>query len=197
LRINFFDELAAIEASELKAAAEDQIDGILGVVEAAAEPVPVLGEPPGDEGEALKGLQDAFAAAVNDAKEAFMEAEMPSNDGLIEALNWAFGAFVEGLWEIYGPEPEVMEEEAPAGEGESTEPAEGLESYVAGLEAAFEAAMGDLLGAFDGVVVQPELSEPNGNGVAYDKFLAIYNEMRGLEVGIQDPEGTGAVDATV
>ena len=24
------------------------------------------------------------------------------------------------------------------------------------------------------------MSPPNGNGVAYDKFLAIYNELRGL-----------------
>ena len=235
LRINFFDELAGIEAGELKAAAEGQIDAVLGVVEAAAEPVAVVGEPAGDEGGSLQGLQDEFAAAVNDAKEEFMGAEIPSKDGLVGALNAAFGAFVEGLWELFGPGPEVMEEEAPLGEGEGAEAgaegaagggeqtsetqgvgeesgvlsepapetapapstAEVLENYIAGLEAAFEATMGDLLGALDGVVVLPELSEPSGNGVAYDKFLAIYNEMRGLEVGGQDSDGTGAVDATV
>jgi len=40
--------------------------------------------------------------------------------------------------------------------------------------------MDDLTTAVSAVSVLPPLSEPNGNGVAYNKFLAIYNEMRGI-----------------
>ncbi|GAG28055.1 unnamed protein product [marine sediment metagenome] len=40
--------------------------------------------------------------------------------------------------------------------------------------------MDDLTTAVSAANVLPPLSEPNGNGVAYDKFLAIYNEMRGI-----------------
>lgn len=224
LRINFFDELAAIEAGELKTAAEGSINGVLGAVGGDAESLLALSEAPEEDEEGLQGLQEAFAAAVNGAKEEFMGAEMPSKDGLVEAINWAFEVFIEGLGELFGPEPEVMEEEAPAGGvdgGEQTsdpqgvgeesgvllEPApeaapapsmeEALESYISGLKAAFEVAMGDFSGALDGVVVLPELSQPSGNGVAYEKFLAIYNEMRGLEVVSEGSEGAGAVDATV
>ena len=234
LRINFFDELAAIEAGQLKAAAEGQIQGVLEAIGTPNELLQAAGEPAGDEGGALLGLQDAFVEAVNNAKDEFMGAEMPSKDGLIEALNSALGTFIEGLWEIYGPELEVMEEEAPASEGEGTEPAaesaagggeqtfdtqgvgvesgvlfepapetapapssEGwLESYIEALKAAFEGAMGELEAALGGVEVLPELSEASGKGVAYEKFLLIYNEMRGSEEGSEWPDGAEAVNAT-
>lgn len=191
LRINFFDELAAIEAGELKTAAEGSIKGVLGAVGGDAESVLSLSEAPEEDEEGLQGLQEAFAAAVNGAKEEFMGAEMPSKDGLVDAINWAFEAFIEGLQELFGPEPELMEEEALAPSME-----ESLESYISGLKEAFETAMGDFSGALDGVVVLPELSQPSGNGVAYEKFLAIYNEMLGLEVVSEGSEGAGAVDAT-
>jgi hypothetical protein len=192
LRINFFDELAAIEAGQLKTAADGNINGVLGAIGGDAELLLALSEAPEGGAEGLQELQEVFAAAVNGAKEEFMGAEMPSKDGLVESINWAFEAFIEGLQELFGPEPEVMEEEAPAPSMD-----EALESYIAGLKAAFEAAMEDFSGALGGVAVLPELSEPSGNGVAYEKFLAIYNEMRGLEVVSQDSEGTGTVDATV
>ncbi len=224
LRINFFDELAAIEAGELKKAADGNINGLLGAVGGDAEVLLALGDTPEDVAQGLQKLQDTFVAAVNGAKEQFMGAEMPSKDGLVESINWAFEAFIGGLRELFGPEPEVMEEEAPAGgvddpeqtsdtqgvgeeSGVSSAPVpeaapapsmeEALEGYISGLKAAFEAAMEGFLGQLDGVVVLPELSEPSGNGVAYEKFLAMYNEMRGLEAGSQDSEGTETVDATV
>jgi len=49
------------------------------------------------------------------------------------------------------------------------------------LESSFAAAMEELVNSLNGVQVLPELSEPNGNGVAYEKFLAIYNEMLSAE----------------
>ena len=55
----------------------------------------------------------------------------------------------------------------------------GWQSHIEGLESSFAAAMEELVNSLNGVQVLPELSEPNGNGVAYDKFLAIYNEMLG------------------
>ena len=40
--------------------------------------------------------------------------------------------------------------------------------------------MDQLTSAFGQVGILPGLPEPTGNGVAYEKFLAIYNEMRGI-----------------
>lgn len=223
LRINFNDELAAIEADQLKTAAQENIEGLISSLAAATAPEGLAEAPQ---------LQQAFTDAVQQAKNDFLSAEPPSKADLIASLNAAFQAFIEGLWTHFTPATgpaegavagqeetgdetedalEPREEENPAqvglvGQegGESpgpvpeTTPATESDgaSYIAGLEAAFGAAMNQLIDALDGVVVLPELSEPTGNGVAYEKFLAIYNQLRGLQVPTEDSEGSEAVDAT-
>ena len=47
------------------------------------------------------------------------------------------------------------------------------------LKEAFEAALAELLSSLDGTLRLGEPSAPAGNGGAYDKFLAIYNQLRG------------------
>jgi len=219
LRIIFHDDLAAIEADQLKTAAQENIEGLLTALAGTTAPEGLAEAPQ---------LQQTFTNAVQQAKNDFLSAEPPSKADLIASLNAAFQAFIEGLSPATGPAEgavagqeetgdetedaiEPGEEETPAqaesvGQegGEFPEPAPetapATESdgarYIAGLEAAFEAAMNELIDALDGVVVLPELSQPSGNGVAYAKFLAIYNQLRGLQVPTEDSEGTEAVDAT-
>jgi hypothetical protein len=231
LRINFYEELAAIEAEEQKAAAEEQIAILLASVSAGIEPLLGTSEPDG--GEEPEGFEAAsaveeeepadeggpaeqFAAAVNDAKDKFLVAESPSQEELVGDLTGAFGVLVESLWDLFGPaeepggeEPvggegaggvdeggegatgfeavisanEVVPDAPPAdegdGEGEEEEPDAG--SYIAELESLFGAALDELISALEGVSILPELSEPNGNGEAYDKFLAIYSELWEVE----------------
>ncbi len=219
LRINFHDELEAIEADQLKTAAQENIEGLPTALAGTTAPEGLAEAPQ---------LQQAFTDAVQQAKNDFLSAERPSKADLTASLNAAFQAFIEGLSPATGPAEgavasqeetgnetedaiEAGEEENPAQAesvghegGESPEPApetapatesDGA-SYIAGLEAAFEAAMNELIDALDGVVVLPELSQPSGNGVAYEKFLAIYDQLRGLQVPTDHPEGTEAVDAT-
>ncbi len=194
LTINFFDELTSIEAGQLRAAAGGQINPVLQAVAAPDDLLQALGLPDSDQAEALAALHDAFTQAVNDANDQFMAAGTPSTDGLVESLNNAFAAFVEGVWNLFEPDP--IDPPPLPGEGEPPEPPttttshEALESYIADLQAAFDAAVAGLQNNFAGVNVIPEFSPPNGNGVAYEKFLAIYNEMRGLEPPSQEPEGT-------
>jgi hypothetical protein len=200
LRINFFDELAAIEAGGLKAAAEEGINGILEAVSSGVGCLPKQSEDAEGGGEGISELQGQFAQLVSETYEEFAAAEAPSADALISGVSTAFAAFIEGLWSLYEPIEEPVEEEGATGAGdgeevaavkaEGEENAEGLEattaasegdwqSYIEGLESSFAAAMEELVTSLNGVQVLPALSEPNGNGVAYDKFLAIYNEMLG------------------
>ena len=200
LRINFFDELAAIEADGLKAAAEEGINSILDAVGAGVGCLPKQSEDAEGEGEDISELQGQFAQSVSETYEEFAAAESPSADALISGVSAAFAAFIEGLWSLYEPIEEPVEEEGGAGDGEEVaaveaegeENAEGPEattaaseggwqSYIEGLESSFAAAMEELVNSLNGVQVLPELSEPNGNGVAYEKFLAIYNEMLSAE----------------
>lgn len=53
-----------------------------------------------------------------------------------------------------------------------------LSDPVARLRMAFSNEIDDLKNALGTTHILPELSEPTGNGVAYDKFLTIYNEMQ-------------------
>lgn len=187
LRINFHDELAAIEAGELKNAAEGGINGVLEAVGAGTEPL--TSEAAEGEEEDLAELQDEFLQAVTAVKDEFMSAERPSKDELIAGIEAAFEAFIEGLWELYPPAEEGVTETAEGEQEEGTEESgqeEGgdIGSYIAELEASFAAAMDELSAAMNGAYVLPELSEPMGNGVAYEKFLAIYNELNGIEESV-------------
>jgi hypothetical protein len=193
LTINFFDELTAIETGQLKAAAGGRINGIIETLAGPDDLLQALGQPDLDQGEALAALHDAFVQAVNDANDEFMAAGTPSTDGLIDSLNNAFTAFVEGIWNLFEPEPEPADPPPPASEGEPPEPPtttashDAIQTYIDDLQAAFDAAVAQFQDAFAGVQVIPEFSPPNGNGVAYEKFLAIYNEMRGLDPDPPEP----------
>ena len=98
---HFQDELAAMEAEQLKAAAEEQIDGVLESVAAGVGPllgsgedsVVQAGDAPQTEPTSAAGIQEMFSQAVEQAKEEFMGAEAPSTDDLVADLNSAFETF--------------------------------------------------------------------------------------------------------
>ena len=204
---HFQDELVAMEAEELRAAAEEQIDGVLESVAAGVGPllgfgedsVVQAGDAPQAEPTSAAGIQEMFNQAVEQAKGEFLGAEAPSTDDLVADLNSAFETFtglLQGLEtsaidtpnqslgtvddEEVGEEEDVEEEES--GSLESSY----LQSCIANLEVSFAAAMDELISALEGVSVLPPLAEPNGNGRAYDKFLAVYNELWGVEPAGED-----------
>lgn len=220
---HFQEELAAMEAEELKAAAEEQIDGVLESVAAGVGPLLGSGEDSvvqaGDasqtEPTSAAGIQEMFNQAVGQAKEEFLGAESPSTDDLVADLNSAFETFtglLQGLEtpvintpnqssgtvddedvEEVGEEEDVEEEE---GESVSLESSY-LQSCIANLEVSFAAAMEELISALEGVSVLPPLAEPNGNGRAYDKFLAVYNELWGVEPAGEDSAEAVPLDLVV
>lgn len=233
LRINFNEELAALEAAELKAVAEEKIDGILEAVGGGVGALVAGSEEVEDEGDEVSELQEVFVQAVNKAKEEFLSGEKPSVDDLVGDIYSAFGAFLEGLQNLLTPAIETAEEEDAGWEGsqegaeedigggvgieeinatgavveesgDSPEPASimapatglepDLQSYIEELESAFEAAMEELIGGLWEVQILPELSEPSGNGVAYEKFLAMYNELRGVETAGDGPDEGEALE---
>ena len=252
LRINFYEELAALEAGQLKASAESEIDNVLAAVDAVSGPtLTTTSESEEEGGSGVTALRDEFAAAVEEAKGAFLASENPSVEILIGDLENAFAAFVESLWELATPVTETVEEgiaqeetlpedevsdveqtdvpeteqmlentqageelvvEETGGEAEGVEelveepvveetivelpPGPDWADYIAQLEAAFAAAMAELRDSMSSVSVLPPLSEPSGKGAAYEKFLAIYNELRGIEPELEEIVETEPVDAT-
>jgi hypothetical protein len=248
LRINHFEELAAIESAQLKALAEQEVAGLLGVVESGVNNILGSSETftaqaasngegetePVNETLTVSGLHDEFVGAVNILSEKFVLAETPSINDLVGGIENAFTDFVtflSGLLVRTEENPTVVVEseggqaggssgismtgtqeptasspegEQPAGVeivgGEPEPPVvevlpqAGYISLIDELSAAFEAAKDELIEALNGFQLLPELSEPSGNGVAYEKFLAIYNQMQTVETAEGDTSGNEEVD---
>ena len=55
-----------------------------------------------------------------------------------------------------------------------------IEDALASLTDVFQEAFSDLLASLADAAQLADPSPPSGNGVAYDKFMAIYNDLRGL-----------------
>ncbi len=54
-----------------------------------------------------------------------------------------------------------------------------VSAFIEELNSVFLVALDELTKSLSEVEVLPELSEPNGNGSAYEKFIALYNELWG------------------
>ena len=94
--------------------------------------------------------------------------------------------------------PALTQEENTTTETESTDAPElPWQTFIEDLQSAFTTATNELTQAFAEVRILPELSEPNGNGVAYEKFLAIYNELRGLQTPTDEQPGSEPLDSAV
>ncbi|MHC4618549.1 MAG: hypothetical protein ACYTEQ_12440 [Planctomycetota bacterium] len=191
LRINFYDEISEIETSQTQAAAEEKVSAMLQSVAAVVQSFLTENELTEDQTAGLSQAQEDFTQAVNNA------------DNGVDALTAAFEIFLQALQTLFAPpepqEPPPPEEggEEAAGQttGEQTPPppeqtpppeepppaGPDWQTFIENLQTAFSAGMEELTSAILNAKTLPELSEPSGNGVAYDKFLAIYNQMRGID----------------
>ena len=191
LRINLNDELTAIEAAQMQAVSGQKMGGVLQSVGGAVDSFLA--------GNELK-LTEKESAAVLEAKNTFLQAVNEADDPA-GAVKDAFAALIKILEGLVPPLPQLEPEDVPPADdggqdsgtvggtgdqGGETDPIPLVQSgpdwqgFIDNLQSSFSGAMDDLTTAVSAVSVLPPLSEPNGNGVAYDKFLAIYNEMRGI-----------------
>lgn len=78
------------------------------------------------------------------------------------------------------PGPIVTEDMANPDPVTIIEPESGFQAFIEDLSSSFREALDTLMNDMKQSSVLPELSEPEGNGRAYDKFLQIYNQMHGI-----------------
>jgi hypothetical protein len=188
LRINFFEELNAIEAGKLQAVAEQKVNAVLesvgGVVTSFLE---------AEE----NGLTQEQIAGVSELQETFVQAASGYTNEPVADLNNAFDDFVEALRNLFTL-PAQTQEENTTTEAESPDAPElPWQTFIEDLQSAFTTTANELTQAFAEVQILPELSEPNGNGVAFEKFLAIYNELRGLQSTSDEQPESEPLDSAV
>ena len=222
LRINFHDEIYAMESEQLKSAADGEVDRFINTVTDFLKSQEQTDED-------LTPVVDAFLADAENAKANFLTEENLSIDTLINDLKEAFENLVAGLngliqetaveelaplltEEIVETVIDTVKEEEPVASvadetpvaevpieerpeepvvtdepGVNAPPLEAEEDVdaqiallIKNLTPLFDAAASGLKDALSHTSALPELSEPTGNGVAYEKFLNIYNELYGL-----------------
>ncbi len=231
LRINHFEELSAIENSQLKSFVTENIGNVSSPI------TETINGFFGDDGQELtiqaeydaaKELEQLFLQEVNSAKEAFLASEEPSITLLEDELNNAFQSLIQSLEDLNTtvqiptdpeeliiselqiqtePENSVEQTVQPETTGteatgtdiltdtdnqpelivtentedqEPVEPQYDFQAFIESLTSSFETALGTLMNDLSQSSVLPELSEPEGNGRAYDKFLQIYNQMQDI-----------------
>ena len=221
LRINNCEQLAIIAEENLKAAAEAEIASLLDTIDSGLNNLPDSSEPltaeeapqepltaegaPQDNPETatVTGLHQEFGNEVNQLNEEFQSAQPPSTDDLVIGIEGAFSVFIGALQDLLAPTPEdnssvdkdavtTTDDEPQA--TESTDP--DYQSLLGEIEDAFAAAIAELMEALNAIQAPPELSEPSGNGTAYEKFLAVYNEMWGIGADQDNTASSGNVDMT-
>jgi len=197
LRINFHDELAGIQAAAVDAAAGEKINAIMGSIDGVVNSF--LQE---------NTLTEEQTATVLATKENFVQAAGATGENPAVDLTAAFEAFITALQNLFAqaggeipPDeppapPEGGSEQSSEGGGEEPPPEEqgsapemtlmaaensaiNWQGLIENLQTTFAARMAELTDAVSGVSTLPPLSEPKGNGVAYDKFLEIYSQING------------------
>jgi len=71
--------------------------------------------------------------------------------------------------------------------GETDTDSTGVTEFLASLREMFSQELGRLLESAETRDILPELSEPRGNGQAFDKFKAIYDELNAVDADTKDP----------
>ncbi len=198
LRINFHDEIAALEQEKATQAAQVGISGLNEFVNTEIESLlqnESLGE---DQSTAVSEAIGAFNTAISQIAD---DNPIPGTEGLISQVQTSFDEFTASLSSILTPEPEPETEIPPeqpiepVDENANSEisimtakvndtlfeevPEFDPEQFIASLIESFAIKVQELETALSSISVLPELSQPEGNGKAYEKFLAIYNDLNG------------------
>lgn len=201
LRINFYEELSAIERQRLQEVTEEKVGSILENVATALE----SGGFTEDQLANVEQFQKEFFNAVTELKDEFTANDEPDKEGLIAGLESRFESLIEPLstalvaaiGETPGENDPIPEEEAaetgvlvsPLAENEKAAPETSsvsevesdFQTFIENVRATFEVALEQLATGLNEVDVLPELSEPTGKGVAYQKFAALYNEVWNID----------------
>ena len=208
LRINFFDELAAIEKADLVEAVREEAPGLLGGINAHLDALLASGELNEQEAADVVEAQNVFNSSVGQVVEDFVNGGGTDTRPLIDGLQMVFDALAGSLepllTSLVSAEDEPMVQTVGAGSVEGPEeqpaapPAEASirDTFVEELRGIFSAWLEEFQEALTSASSLPDLSEPSGNGVAYAKFLAMYNELRGVGGETEPPPEVGPVDTT-
>jgi len=216
LRINFTDEIAALEAENVKATSADGAPALSDSVSDSVNSLVGQGIISQEQAnEFLETFRQDTELAINN----FRNSQDPVTSGLVTALITVFDALVAALTAAQqGQQTQSQDQTVPTSDGSqqasdsvdqiqtdetqptdppSQDPASDIttddtltsdpalpqqqvfhfQAFIDYLTDSFTDALDEFVNSLNGSSPLPELSGPNGNGKAYQKFLDIYNQM--------------------
>jgi hypothetical protein len=205
LRINFFEELSARAQAAAGPVVTEQSQTLLTTVQEKANELlaPFLTN---EETRAtVEGIFADFESALADATQNITAQGAISADSLSDSIQSAFDTLIQALanaLRIPAPIPAATDptSESPtddpvtdaptldptSDEGPTDAPTVNLDDALVALHQTFEAALATLMSEIQAATTLPDPAPYSGNGRAYDKFLAIYNDLRGVSAALDE-----------
>jgi hypothetical protein len=180
LRINFHERLGAMEVESVKAQAEQAVGSLVESVDRQIETFVASQNLDDDQATAITEAQSGFHMVVDDLVESFMSAEGVSQDLLISGLSSALNTLTQSIGELLVDSSEVAQGGESDGVVHPSSPAEladGIQKLIDEINTSVDGAIQGLADTLSSALLLPAISEPNGNGAAYDKFLTMYQDM--------------------
>jgi hypothetical protein len=157
LRINFHDELRAIEVETLTRETREQLSSLAASVDERLGDWVSADWPDPEGAAALDEQRIRFGDAIAELLERLSSPDGMEREELVSGLQTAIDELTAAL-----PDTDSISDAPP---------------LLAELREILGTAVGEIGGHLDAADVLPTLSEPRGNGVAYEKFLAVYQEL--------------------
>jgi hypothetical protein len=196
LRINFFEELNAIQAGKLQEVAGEKVPGLVESVQQTVQTLISSGQLSEEQSASLAEQLGGFTQSVTQLLEEFNNSQDPAQEGLISGLNAAFADLDAAVASLFPadtpvtpaadepptaslPTPSLADPTAEAAVDDASPSAFNASTFLEDLRSVYQTALASLQEGLDQSDILPPLSEPEGQGRAYAKFLAIYQQLGG------------------
>jgi len=196
LRINFRDDIATLEMERMVQVAQEGVSDLIQTVTGEVDAF-LQSESLDDQIlSTISEASDTFTSSVSQAVDSFQSDQPVKTDELISEIQTEFDDLVVSVTASFNSSSEANTEETdiPADNiiinpdrtanfppsladilSVENDVSLSYEQFIMDLTAAFELKLNELMMRLSEVKVLPDLSEPEGNGQSFQKFLTIYN----------------------
>jgi hypothetical protein len=177
LRINFYDELSAIEEQAQSTALTGNADAFKDTLDSSFGALSADESVTAEQAAALNELKTAFSAESQ-------KMDMTNAASFLENCQQNVMNLLDSVKALFSP---ISTEATGAGttSADQGELSPGLTAFNS-FETKILSALSGLQSTVESVNVLPELPPPSGNGAAYDKFLQVYSSMGNVNAPAAD-----------
>jgi hypothetical protein len=184
LRINFFDELSSIEENARISSFQNALPDFQNTLDSSFSRLLENQDLDEQQLEQITNKKNSLDLTLKD-----LTGQGMSSGELFNIVETETNTFLDTIQSVLESAKNISiePEESAESVAQSTNP---LSEFMDQVNGALTTLKNDGLS----ITVLPELSEPSGNGVAYEKFLAIYQELQGIGNITETDQNASVID---